>query len=308
MQVRKCVIMTLLLFVLLCLLQAQAKQLGSGHSVDRNDIDTVLNFIIEKEGALYYCFGKPCEGLNSDYYYNDGDKVKITGRFKNGVPVDTIKEYYESGVLRSTYYPFRKKYKYQGCKYPYILLEQYNEAGVRIWYKNDIAGIEAHYDARGALVSELYYSRRDHCIEHYIEYFPNRKQKTVVTKRNRYDYDENGRLIRYWKRGSERFNKKNGVISGSFYFEEYDVSGAVAKIGRFYTEMKEGVPFEHLKPEFPDCIEKVPLQDYKEVKYPRLGIKEVFRWDFENKKTIIIRYRQKDNRWVEIERKSLPRL
>lgn len=302
--------MTLLLFLLLRLLQAQAQDQQSvfGRSDDRSCIDTILNFIIEKEGALYYCFGKPCEGVNTDYYYNDGDKIKITGWFKKGMPVDTIKEYYESGALKSVYYPYRDKYKYRGVKYPLSLVIEYDEAGVCIRHKDDEAGIEKRYDAQGGLISELHYSKKKSHIEQYIEYYPNRQQKTVITKRNRHDYDENGRLIRHWMRKSERFNKKDGVISASFYFEEYDLSGNTVKIGRFYTEMKEGEPFEHLKPEFPNCIEGVPLQDYKEVEYPLQEMKEVFRWDFENRKTIIIRYRQKNNRWVEVERKSLPRL
>lgn len=304
---RKCAIATVLLLMLPCLQQAQGQDERS--DVGRSgEIDTVSNFIIEKRGALYYCFGKPCEGANTDYYYNNSDRVKISGRFKKGVPVDTMKEYYESGVLKSVYHPYREKYVYQGNKYPFSLFAEYDETGVCVRFRDDETGIEKRYDAQGDLISELYYSRKNNCMDRYIEYFPNRQRKTVIMKRNRYDYDESGRLIRHWTRKSERYDKKKGVILATFGFEEYDASENVVKIARFYTEMREGELFERLKPEFPASVEIVSLQDYKEVEYPLLEMKETFRWDFKKGKTIIIRYRQKDGRWVETERKSLPRL
>lgn len=99
-------------------------------------------------------------------------------------------------------------------------------------------------------------------------------------------------------------------MSATFYFEEYDVSGEVSKKGRFYSNLYDHNRWYHIIPEFPVGIEMVPVQDFREVVYPVLNIKDVYRWDYVNKKTIITRYEQQGDTWSESKSKSksLPRI
>jgi hypothetical protein len=262
---------------------------------------------IVKKDVTYDCSGEPCEGFQTDYYDNDRSIIRTTGRFKKGLPVDTIKEYYENGMLKSLYYPYKKKYKYCGRKYNYCLYIEYDEQGNCIRYTNDKEGIERKYRSNGALISVLYYCRRMRHVKYYVQNFPGSIMKSIIIKGNRYDYDENERLRRHWVRKSAKYDKKSEVLSVSFYFEEYDVTGNISRIGRFYSNLYEHDQWLHVYPEFPAAIDSVPMQDFKEVLYPQLGLKDVYRWDYVNNKTIIIRYELKGEVWVEIERKSLPR-
>lgn len=223
------------------------------------------------------------------------------------MPVDTIKEYYENGILKSLYYPYRRKYKYCGRKYNYCLYIEYDEQGNRIRYTNDKDGIERKYGSDGALISVLYYCRRESNVKYFLQNFPGSKMKSIITGGNRYDYDENERLRRHWVRKSARYDKKYGALSASFYFEEYDVAGNISRIGRFYSNLYEHAQWLRISPEFPVAIDSVPVQDFKEIIYPRLNLKDVYKWDYVNNKTIIMRYEPRGEVWVEIERKILPR-
>lgn len=233
--------------------------------------------------------------------------VKKADRSEKGLPSDTLKEYYDNGTLKSVYYPYRKQYKYGGRKYPFSMYAEYDENGQCTQFRDDKLGIERRY-RNGALTSELIYSRKKNRIVQFVEYHPDGIRKTLILNQNRYDYDRQERLRRHWIRKSGRYNRKYSVLSATFNFEEYDVDGNISRTGRFYSEMKEMDLFRHLKPEFPAAMDSVPTQDFKEVEYPMLGLKDVYRWDYTNNRTIIFRYRQMGNRWVEVERKSLSRL
>lgn len=264
--------------------------------------------LIVMNDRVYHCSGEPCNGVQTDYYNEEEGRIRMTGRFKNGIPVDTIKEYHENGVLKSLYYPYKRKYKYSGRKYNYCLYIEYDEQGNCLRYTNDKEGIERRYKPDGALISVMYYCRRKSSIRYYMENFPERKKRSVITKGNRYDYDENERLRRHWVRKSAKYDKKSGKLSATFYYEEYDVQGNISSIGRFYSDLYEHDRWLHIVPEFPVTLDAVPAQDFKEILYPRLGLKDVYRWDYTNNRTTIIRYEQKGKVWVEIERKSLPRV
>ncbi len=270
--------------------------------------DTVRSSIVKKGNIFYDSSGNPFEGVVTDYYDENRTSTRITGRFKKGIPVDTIKEYYANGILKSFYYPYRKKYTFSGRKYIYGLLIEYDEQGNRIRYRDDNKGIERIYRPDKTLKSVLYYCRKGSVSKYYVEYYPDGVKKTIVTNANKYDYDENGRLRRHWIRKSERYNKKYGTMLATFYFEEFDVSGEVSKTGRFYSNLYDHDHWYHIFPEFPEGIGAVPLQDFREVVYPALDIKDVYRWDYSNKKTIITRYEQRGDIWVESKSKSLPRI
>ena len=226
---------------------------------------------------------------------------------KEGISADTIKEYYGSGTLKSLYFPYKKTYKYKGEKYHYCLFVTYDENGKCTRHTDDKIGYEQKFDANGDLISYMIYDRRKSKLNYYIEFFPKSTKRKVITNGNRYDYDENERLRCHWMRKSMRNDKKFGDRVASFYFEVYDVAGEISKNGRFYTQLYDQDQWIQLAPEFPDDLDSVPIQDFKEIVYPQLFEKEVYRWEYIENKTILTRYEQQGDSWAKIRRKTLPR-
>jgi len=226
---------------------------------------------------------------------------------KKGTPADTIREYYENGALKSLYYPYKKTYKYKGNRYNYCLYIAYNENGNLVRYTDDRIGYEQKFTADSVLVSYMIYNRKRSNLKYYIEFFPGSTKKMVISRGNRYDYDENERLRLHWERKSVRNDKKTGAWVASFYFEEFDVLGDISRSGRFYTHLNDHDPWLCLAPEFPVALDSVPIQDFKEIIYPRLNIKETYQWDYDGNKTIISRFEQQGDNWNKIRRRTFPR-
>ena len=301
----------LILFMLTSMFLSSQRQHGVLSSIidDTDDQQSIAeNFMIVKNGSIYYCGDKPCEGFQADYYNKVANKVRLTGIFNKGVPVGRIKEYYENGIVKYIYHPYKSKYKYRGRKYNYCLYIEYDEWGDCIRLIDDKKEIEEKYSSDGVLVSRLSYNRKKSSVKSYIEYYPDGKKKSVINNSNRYDYDENERLRRHWMRKSEKYNKKYGILSATFYFMEYDVSGNISKTGRFYSNLFEHDQWLHITPEFPARIDFVAQQDYKEIEYNQLKIKDVYKWDYANNKTIITRYKLQGYTWIETGRRSIPRI
>ena len=270
--------------------------------------DVSDNLKIRKIGSIYYCNDKPCEGLVTDYYDKNNTKIRLTGIFKKGIPKGIMTEYHENGVVKTEYIPFNKKYKYSGKKYNYCKFTEFDECGNCVRYIDDIEGVEKKYDKDEILSYKLIYNRKKSSLIYYSEYYPEGDEKTIIKKGNRYDYDEKALLRRHWVRKSERYNKKHAILSATFYFEEYDISGKVSKTGRFYSNLYEHDHWLHITPEFPASIDMVAQQDFKEIVYTQLKIKDVYRWDYANSKTIITRYKQQGDSWIETGKRSLPRI
>ena len=309
MNIVKCFILIVFISISVCLSSQKHGILRSVVNDTENLSDNVEGYITVKEdGAIYNCGGKPCEGLQYDYYDEKESKVKISGKFKNGKPVGEVKGYYENGSVKFSYIPHKKKYKYLGQKYNYCSYKEFDEHGNCTRHIDDKKGLESRYREDGSLASALYYYRKRSSVKYYVDYFPDNKKKTVIAKDNKYEYDESGRLRRHWMRKSERHHKKHGTMAATFYFVEYDVTENISRTGRFYTNLYEHDHWLHVSPEFPACFDSVPLQDFKEIVNHQLGIKDVHKWDFANNKTIITRYRQQGDIWIEMERKSVPRV
>ena len=227
--------------------------------------------------------------------------------FKKGTPADTVREYYENGALKTLYYPYKKTYKYKGRRYHYCLYMAFDENGNQVRFTDDRIGFEKKISADSVFVSYTIYNRRRSSLKYYIEFFPRSTKKMVISKGNRYDYYENERLRRHWMRKSFRSDKKTGAWVASFYFEEFDVSGDISRSGRFYTKLNDYDQWLRLSPEFPVTLDSVPIQDFKEIIYPQLNLKETYQWDYEGNKTIISRFELRGNNWNKIRRRTYPR-
>ena len=231
----------------------------------------------------------------------------LSGLLKKGTPGDTIREYYESGVLKTLSYTYKKKYKYKDEKYYYCLFEAYDENGNQIRRMDDMIGYDQIFATNGDVISYQIYNRRKSKLKYFIEYFQGSTKKTVITKGNRYDFDEKERLRRQWVRKNIRRDKQFDTMIATIYFEEYDVMGEISKSGRFYTSLYENDPWLQLTPEFPVDIDSVPLQDFKEIFFPQLGLKEIYRWNLAENKTVVSQFEQQGDSWSKIRRRTFRR-
>ena len=231
----------------------------------------------------------------------------LSGLLKKGVSGDTIREYYENGALKTLCYTYKKKYKYKGDTYYCCLYVLYDENGNQVRRMDDMIGYDQIFAMNGDVISYQIYNRKKSKSKYFIEYFPGGTKKTVISKGNRYDFDENERLRRQWVRKNIRRDKKFGTMIATIYFEEYSVKGDISKSGRFYTNLYNNDPWLQLAPEFPADIDSVPLQDFKEIVYPQLGLKEVYRWNLAENKTIVSQFEQKGDSWSKIRRRTFQR-
>jgi len=231
---------------------------------------------------------------------------RILEQFHEGMATDTVRIHDENGALQSLYYPYKKTYRYRGNKYRYCLFETYDEKGTCLRHMDDQIGFEKKFNANGDFIYYMIYNRKKSKLNYYIEFYPGSTKKTVITKGNRYDYDEKERLRRHWVRKGIRFDKKIGEKVATFYFEEYDVTGAISRSGRFYTQLAEQDDWMKITPEFPTALDFVPMQDFKEIVYPQLNARDVYRWDYSENKTIITRYEQQGESWIKNQRRTFP--
>ena len=309
MNLIKCFTLLLFIFISECLSSQQYDLLQSAIDDTKCPVSGVTGgYISVINDVIYNCGGSLCDGLQTDYYDEEKTKIRITGKFKNGVPVAEVKGYYISGALKFSYIPYKKSYKYGGRKFNYCLYMEYDEKSQCTRYTDDLNGIEKKYGEDGALISVLNYNRKKSAVKYYTEYYSENKKKTIIANGNKYDYDEEGRLKRHWVRKSERYNKKYRTMSATFYFVEYDILDNISATGRFYTNLYEHDQWLHVAPEFPVDLDSVPLQDFKEIINHQAGMKNVFKWDYVNNKTIITTYKQQGDIWLETERKSVPRI
>ena len=303
MNINKCFILLLLMLISVSI--SSQRQVGFALVDLRKSVDSEA---IVRKGNTYSASGIPCNGFQIDYYDKEKSKERITGTFKKGLPVDTIKEYYENGNLKLMYYPYKKKYRYGGKRYNFSLIKEYDEQGNLIRFIDDKEGVEKRFDSEGKELSLMLYNRKKSIVKYRMEFFPKGNRKSVIQAGRRYDYDENWNFRRSWERKSISRSKKNGMIAATFYFEEYDIKGEVLKSGRLYSRLYGRDEWLHLTPEFPVDMDSVPIQDFKEVVYHNLNIKDVYKWDFANNKTTIERYEKQGDIWVEKEKRSFPRI
>jgi len=185
-----------------------------GYSSDTFNVPlyTLAHHISNPPKTDYYCgegYSKEdlCNGLLVDYYYNGN--IHLIGTFKNGRPIDTLKEYYENGTLRFIGYYSPNKYVQ---KKPYRVLYR--------WYKVfDKEGrcIEGYNNKRA---DTLYYpnEKLQYILDHidrrnYQEYYENGNPKIITTKRSEKEYREDGSPMYIQIRRIRKDYHENGIVS-----------------------------------------------------------------------------------------------
>ncbi len=256
-----------------------------------------------------------CNGKLIDYYFNGN--IKKIGTFKNGQPIDTLKEYYQNGKLKKIYFPYKQTYEFANTKYPKYLLIEFDTLENILVFKDIKKGIEKKYRTDKSLISEYYFKNNRN---KYSEYYENGKCKIKINRNSKYQYYTNGTLWIRYKKHVSFFNKLIDIFYNfKFYkskqdlyifkFHEYDSTGELIKSGKFFSSEFS----DYLLHGFPENIENVPLDDYKEIIYEsKPKTKEVFQYksiynngEYKGYKKIITKMEYRNNKWIIISEKGL---
>lgn len=78
----------------------------------------------------YYCCEGRCNGEFIDYYHNG--KIRLIGKFKDGLRSDTLKEYYQNGKLERIFSNYKNTYKIRNTKYhEFMMTENYEDGNLK---------------------------------------------------------------------------------------------------------------------------------------------------------------------------------
>jgi len=217
-----------------------------------------FQYISNPPYSEYKCCDALCNGLITDYYYSGN--IRMVGKFENGQPIDTLKEYYPNGQLKLFFYPFNKKYEFAGREYNEYIYIKFDKHGNRISYKNTKDDIEIFYYANNIIKSVEFY--KDGKVD-YIEYYSDKKVKKRILKNSYCQYYPNGkikiRVNRY-----ERFlykifflflkSSELGPLL-TYDFKEFDSTGKIIREIKFDS-------YDRFSPwGFPENLESIKIED-----------------------------------------------
>ncbi|MBN1253638.1 MAG: hypothetical protein JXR51_00320 [Bacteroidales bacterium] len=258
----------------------------------------------------YFNCDSLCNGKLTDYYYNG--KMRLTSVFKNGQVIDTLKEFYRNGNVKSIYYPYKKRYKFAGQKYHEVLRINYDKNGNCLNYKDSKLGIEKKYYQNGKLKSEYYFKNKN---KNYTEYFENGKIKISINKDTKNEYFLNGNLKMHMQKHESfsdklfrKINRTHSILI-TYEFQEFDSIANLLRNGKFISDNWEYI-FSY---RFPECFNKITAKDFREILYQtNPKTKEIFHWnlyyengDYKGTKTIVTKYELTGDNWIEISKREI---
>jgi hypothetical protein len=236
----------------------------------------------------YVCGGTPCEGFNVSRHENG--QYQIIGTFEKGFPIDTLKEFDETGQIIRLLHP-DKTTGFEKIFYPNGQIKRHfnqKEAKCTYFYQN--GNVWLNYTTEGG------------CRKNIVQYYENGKIRLEQEDNTQKAYYENGKLAYKCKRSEpykmSRIINKDDFKYYTFQFESYNENGVKIVEAVFSaTDMdyKDG---------FPASITEVRPTDFDNVIYydasGQPAKKEVFEYVTEKryKKTT---FSYENGQWRELE-------
>ena len=239
---------------------------------------------------VYQCGDKLCDGLEIDYHYNGN--IRMIGTFKNGQPIDTLKEYYEDGKLKSIEYKSPNKYiSRKSFKTPYYWMKSFSKEGVCITEFDNKIGKDKYYYPSGNL--QIIFKSKHNFISKY--YYENGKPEIIIKKWKRKKYHENGVLAIKVKKHGLFYRYFSRIV-----YTQYDSTGKYVQKKIFYDG---GIP---------DDITTLPWKKFDKIKYnTRPKTKDVISTEKQYKDGQVIgrtptktTYQKQKGKWVEIKKEE----
>ncbi len=234
----------------------------------------------------YFDCDSLANGLITDYYYNGN--IRIKGIFKNGQPIDTLKEYYRTGEISEIFIPFEKHIKE---------ITYFKNGQIKTDYNSE-KKYEKEYYQNEQIAKETFWNKKNISIN---EFYENGNIKLKINNKFKKEYSINGTLIQEIKRKEILiFNRIFSKGNGKFYEYNwcfYNTNGVIEKELIFNES-------GFLMNNFPDSIEQIKeylfskILFYKEgVLYKKIENKPIK----ENNKFVdkFVIYRKKNNEWIE---------
>jgi hypothetical protein len=219
----------------------------------------IVNYISNPPTSEYLCCEAVCEGKFTDYYHNG--KIRKTGIFKKGQAIDTLKEYYLNGRLKSLFIPLQrwwKKYNYVTKRPDYIWMD-YHEKGYLIKLWNTRKKQEIVYHPNQKIKINYQYKKKPK----YSEYDTNGIKRAIIlfNQKGEYSWKEGIEIKKgFFVDGKIQYIYKKQDIGGKhqFSYQEYDQNNNLIRMTEFsgdywsfgycnYPESIDNVSSEYMK-------------------------------------------------------------
>lgn len=119
-------------------------------------------------------------GKLQDYYYNG--KIRLSGAFKNGQPIDTLKKYYDTGEIKEIYIPHKRKRQQ---------LNFFRNGKIRLDYNYSKKYLKDYYETGELKKTETWKRRYQHKKQ---EYYKSGKIKLIEDNKSQVRYFSNGTI------------------------------------------------------------------------------------------------------------------
>jgi len=241
----------------------------------------------------YFGCDSLAEGFITDYYYNGN--LRLEGNFKQGQPVDTLREYNRSGILKEQYISTPKNKKRLTCYYPNGQIE--NDY---LYFKKT----SKSYYASGQLKSSCNYSKLNKKEQ---VYYPNGQLKQNETKKKQLKFNKKGQLIEQKIRrlSSSFFSTIKWFHQYKWYRYEWSFYDP---LGKPYLKIFHGEnqAFDY---EFLDSIQQLESAIHKIYFYQNNRVYQKIELDYikeDNQyKKYFIFYKKENKHWIEVAKLSI---
>lgn len=142
----------------------------------------IVTYVSNPPVSEYLDCDSLANGKTIDYYYNGN--VRQSGIFQNGYPIDTVKQYYYTGELKSLYIPNLKLGKWRGRNFEFFRDGKLKKDH----FPKKRYTIE--YYSNGQILSKTTWNRKYRSKTK--EYYKNRNLKRIRKRREVIRFSENG--------------------------------------------------------------------------------------------------------------------
>lgn len=249
-----------------------------------------VSYISDPQVTEYYDCDTPADGFVLDYYYNG--RLRLSGYFKNGQLVDTLKEFYSNGVIKFLNYPNKKKrqwihfYKNGNIKSDYNSSKRYNKE----YYETGELKVLERWNIRGTIFKN--------------EYFQLGQIKKSQNRNRQIKYDSNGKIVQFTKRKKtiflEKFVHKDEIRWYDFQSKTFDSIGNVLMSVQYSAQNYEWRRY------YPDIIKQNKDYHFDEIVFYQNGIENKkidFKYIKNNNDFVryLILYKLENGIWIEKE-------
>lgn len=193
--------------------------------------ETTIEATSEKKSGqtVYNCGDTPCEGFKTAYYENG--QLQISGTFKNGIAVDTLKEFDAAGKMMRLFLPDTDN----GFE-----MQFYTDGQIKRIYENNTNQCTYYYNNGNVWLT---YTHNAGTRTNITQYYENGQVRLAQKGNKQIVYYPNGKIAYEFRRKAA--TKKGDVTLYNYTYEAFNQVGVKITTARFKAtsmDYKNGFP------------------------------------------------------------------